>query len=123
MMDLKQMLELLPPMGDASRHVYVAGPYDQGDVAINVKRAMDAGTRVMDAGFIPFIPHLTHFFHMSRRRSRTEWLTFSASWLLRCGAVYNYDPHLPSEGRDLELELARWYGIPIVESTLDLCKD
>lgn len=41
--------------------VYVAGPYTNGDVAVNVRTAYEAADRLADLGFAPFVPHSTHF--------------------------------------------------------------
>ena len=121
-MELKAMLDLLPSLNDNSLYVYVAGPYTQGDMAVNVGYALDIGYRLMLEGFIPYIPHLSHFMHMLHPQPRDHWLILSAAWLNRCAVVFNQLPGAPSEGRDLELELARWHGIPIVETFSELRK-
>ena len=43
-----------------NKHVYVAGPYTGGDTNENVRNAVEAGQKLFDAGFIPFVPHLYH---------------------------------------------------------------
>lgn len=44
--------------------VYIAGPYTEGDVAINVRNAFEAANKLADLGFAPFIPHSSHFWHL-----------------------------------------------------------
>ena len=44
--------------------IYIAGPYTKGDVAQNVRNAIHAGNLAAHFGHTPFIPHLTHFWHM-----------------------------------------------------------
>jgi hypothetical protein len=41
--------------------IYVAGPISKGDVLVNVKRGIDAGTTLLAAGFAPMIPHLSYY--------------------------------------------------------------
>ena len=44
--------------------VYIAGPYTKGDVAVNVRNAISAAQTVFEAGHDPYVPHMTHFWHM-----------------------------------------------------------
>ena len=44
--------------------IYIAGPYTNGDVAVNVRTAYEAANQLADLGFAPFVPHATHFWHM-----------------------------------------------------------
>ncbi len=46
------------------KYIYIAGPYTLGDVAVNVRNAMMAGLDLMNMGFIPFVPHLSHWLHL-----------------------------------------------------------
>ena len=63
--------------------IYVAGPYSKGDVAVNVRNAIDYGMKLNDQGHYAVIPH--------------------------CHEVHQ----LPgkSSGADKEMELARSLGI------------
>ena len=101
--------------------VYVAGPYTLGDVAVNVRAAIDAGNRIMDAGHIPFVPHLTHFWHIVHPRPYEDWLAYDNHFVPLCQALVR----LPgdSKGADAEVALARGLLIPVfysVESFLDM---
>ena len=47
--------------------VYIAGPYSaktKAQVKLNVEAAMRAGAQLLRMGHTPFIPHLTHYFHV-----------------------------------------------------------
>ena len=91
--------------------VYIAGPYTKGDTAINVREAILAGDQIYSMGFIPFIPHLTHFWHIVCPRPYEQWLKLDIEWLLVCDAVLR----LPgdSSGADAEVLLATNSGIPV----------
>jgi len=61
--------------------VYIAGPYTIGDVAQNVRNAIEAGDQVLKLGHIPFIPHMMHFWHLLFPGPYEQWLQWDLSWL------------------------------------------
>lgn len=91
--------------------VYIAGPYSDGDVAINVRNAYEAADRLADLGFAPFVPHATHFWHMLFPRPYEFWLELDNQFLPLCEVVLR----LPGEskGADKEVDLAESLGIPV----------
>lgn len=91
--------------------VYIAGPYTKGDVALNVRAALQAASDLRDAGYAPYVPHLTHFWHMLFPRSYESWLDQDNQYLPVCEALVR----LPGEssGADKEVALARSLGIPV----------
>lgn len=91
--------------------VYVAGPYTTGDVAVNVRNAIEAGNELADAGFVPFVPHLVHFWHMVYPRPYEFWTDWDNQFLPHCDALLR----LPGEssGSDAEVVLAESNGIPV----------
>jgi len=98
--------------------VYIAGPYTKGDVAINVRNAIEAGDELLERGFVPFIPHLTHFWHMLFPKPYEKWLQYDNQWIGSCDCLLR----LPGEsnGADLEVEFARKRGVPVYTSIEDL---
>lgn len=95
--------------------IYIAGPYTNGDVAVNVKKAIEAGDFVCRyLGHAVFIPHLTHFWHMLIPGDYEFWLRVDVEWLEVCDAVLR----LPGEskGADREVKLARGMGKSIYTS-------
>lgn len=88
--------------------VYIAGPYTLGDVAQNVAAAIEAGNAVMNAGHTPFVPHLTHFWHLLYPHPYETWLAYDNMWLIVCDAVIR----LPGKslGADQEEQLARQWA-------------
>jgi hypothetical protein len=104
--------------GEAMIKCYIASPYRKGDMALNVKRQMDTADELMNAGFCPFTPLLTHFQHIAHPRPESDWLEQDREWVLVCDALLR----LPGEsvGADGEVDLAFKRGIPIFYSIQDL---
>lgn len=98
--------------------IYVAGPYSQGDVAINVRKAYEAADRLASLGFAPFVPHSTHFWHMLFPRPYDFWLELDNQFLPLCEGVLRL-PGL-SRGADKEVNLAKTLNIPVFTDIGDL---
>jgi hypothetical protein len=96
------------------QRIYVAGPCSKGDVAINVRNALEAADELATLGFAPYVPHLTHFWHMLFPRPYEFWLELDNQYLPYCDALLR----LPGEssGADKECELAHSLGIPVFDS-------
>ncbi len=96
------------------KKIFVSGPYTKGDVAKNVKIAMDITNYLMDKGFAPYCPHLTHFLHMNNWQPYEKWLQLDCEYLVVCDAVFR----LPGEsaGADKEVLLANERSIPVFYS-------
>ena len=94
-----------------SLRVYVAGPYSKGDVAVNVRNALLAAEELVKIGHVPYVPHLTHFWHCVFPHVYEFWLEFDKEWLRRCEVLLR----LPgdSSGADKEVALAHELGIPV----------
>jgi hypothetical protein len=91
--------------------VYIAGPYTKGDVAVNVRNAIHAADQVWDLGFAPYVPHLTHFWHLISPKPYEEWLKIDAVWLDVCHYFIRLEGE--SAGADVEEAVAREKGIPV----------
>jgi hypothetical protein len=91
--------------------VYVAGPYTQGDVVVNVRNAILAGDQLLEAGHFPYIPHLMHFWHLVTPHEYERWIAMDLEWLPVCEALVR----LPgaSSGSDGEVDAAQRLGIPV----------
>lgn len=91
--------------------IYIAGPYTKGDVAQNVRKAIFAGDQVAERGHVPFIPHLTHFWHMLHPHAYEFWLEQDLAWLKECDAILR----LPGEsaGADSEVDYMESIGKPV----------
>ncbi len=93
--------------------VYIAGPYTGGDQVLNVRAAIAAGQAVLDAGHIPFVPHLYHLWHTIYPGGYEQWMTLDFAWLAKCDIIIR----LPGEssGADREVEAAREQGLDVIE--------
>ena len=95
------------------KRIYIAGPYTQGDVAINVRNAYAAADRLANLGFAPFVAHHTHFWHMLFPRPYESWLELDLEFLPCCHALLRLPG--PSSGADGEVAAAKSLGIPVFE--------
>lgn len=98
--------------------VYIASPYTLGDVAVNVKRQIDVADELMNNGFTPFVPLLSHFQHMVHPRPYNDWLINGMEWVKSCDCVLRLDGKSP--GADKEVALANEIGIPVYHSIAEL---
>jgi nucleoside 2-deoxyribosyltransferase len=100
--------------------IYVAGPYTNGDIVINIREAIAEGNILLEYGFIPFIPHLTGFWHMLFPNTYDTWMEYDAEWLKSCDALLRIDGI--SAGADVEVRLAEELGIPVFYDRASLGK-
>ena len=90
------------------RRVYIAAPYTSGDVAINVFNAIEAAAYLFQKGHWPYVPHLTHFWHMMFPEFPEPyecWMALDLIWLEQCNALVRL--HGESVGADREVQRAR----------------
>jgi hypothetical protein len=106
------------PQKDAQMKIYIAGAYSKGDVAQNVRDAIQAGDYVSRFGHFPFIPHLSHFWHMLAPHEYEFWMKQDEVWLRQCDAVLRIDGE--SAGADKEVEIAKEIGLPIYHSVFEI---
>lgn len=92
--------------------IYIAGPYTRGDIAENLRRAVAMADVVLAAGHVPFVPHLTHLWHLISPKPYETWLQLDLAWLDQCQVLIR----LPGEshGADAEVAYAKEHGIPVV---------
>lgn len=98
--------------------VFISGPYTLGDTAVNVKKAMDLADTLLDLGFAPFCPHLTHFLHINKPRPYEDWLKLDIVYLNSCDAIIRIPGE--SSGADKEVIFAEKNGIPVFYHLSDL---
>ena len=91
--------------------IYIAAPYSLGDVVSNVRFACEVGDKILAKGHIPFIPHLSHFWHYLSPKSYEEWLRIDQAFIPRCDALLRMNGI--SKGADLEVKQAKECGIPV----------
>ena len=92
--------------------VYVVGPYsaeDESEIEHNVDAAIRMGEHIAEAGFVPFIPHLFHFWGRCYPHEYEFWMMQDIEWLKVCDAILR----LPGESRgaDREVGIAQDLGL------------
>jgi len=102
----------------SGRKIYVAGPYTGGNSLTNTQKAIVAGNQLADLGFVPFIPHLVHWWHRYYPRDYEYWIDWDNQWLPHCDGLLRL-PGL-SKGSDAEVELATSLEIPVFYNILDV---
>lgn len=101
------------------KKIYVCGPYTIGDVTENVKLAMDLTNELINLGFAPYCPHLTHFLHMNNHQPYEKWIELDLEYLKICDAVLRIPGK--SLGAETEVDFAIKNSIPVYD-TLDELK-
>ena len=101
----------------AKNSVYIAGPYSDNNI-IGMRNAIHAGNRIMELGYVPFVPHLTGFWDFYSSKPKHIWMKYDLHWLEKCDAVYRISGN--SEGADIEVNHARLCNIPVFTSITNL---
>lgn len=91
--------------------VYVAGPYTKGDVALNVREIIEVAEKLIEMGHTPFVPHLTHLWHLMSPHHHEYWMELDTVWLEQCEALVRVPGD--STGADRELAHAADLGLGI----------
>jgi Domain of unknown function (DUF4406) len=115
------------------KKVYIAGPISRGNLAENLRQALQAYAAIVRAGDAPYLPHASLFSSadvgyvglVNRWElgaivkhpplpgvSEERWMGVSIEWLMSCDLLVR----LPgkSAGADREVEMARQVHIPTV---------
>lgn len=92
-------------------YIYVSGPYTQGDALQNVHKAIDAAEQLIGLGYTPFVPHLSHFWHMIHPHPWEFWIEQDLAWIARCDGLLRLPG--PSKGADIEVARAIELGLPV----------
>jgi hypothetical protein len=96
---------------NSPRTVYIASPYSIGDAAVNVRVQIDAANELMDKGFIPYAPLMSHFHHFVHPRSHAEWMRIDLVWVSMCDCLLRLPGE--SDGADREVRYAESLGKPV----------
>jgi hypothetical protein len=100
------------------RKIYIAGPYSNGDKRMNVLNAIDCAEELVRRGFVPYIPHLSHFWDIIVSHPYEFWLKYDLEWLNMCDALLR----MPGEsgGADKEVKFAKEHNIPVYYSVEEM---
>ncbi len=105
-------------LGASVKKVYIAGPYTKPDPCINTKESIDVANRLMELGFVPFVPLLSHFWHTMTPKPYGVWLAYDLEWVGACDALLRTPGD--SSGADLEVAHAIKIGVPVFYDILAL---
>lgn len=97
--------------------IYVAGPYTS-DPQGNTERAIDIGQELLDRGYAPMVPHLTHYWHARHANDWQAWMDLDLPWVAAADAVLRLPGQ--SDGADMEVRTAHRLGIRVFYSVEDL---
>ena len=97
---------------------YVAGPLTAGDPVLNVRTAVEAAQRLLEAGLVPFVPHLSMFWHLVCPNGYETWMGMDLAWLEACDVLLRLPGRSP--GADREVVRAFELGLPVYTSVDDL---
>ena len=106
--------------------VYIASPYSHGWMPTNLRLQFDTANELIDHGYYPYVPLLTHFMELYTHRTEQHWLKQDFVFLKTCDAVLRLKPvdengkEIPSTGADQEVALALKEGIPVFYSIEEL---
>lgn len=91
---------------------YVAGPLTHPEPMENTHNAIRISTVLLDSGVVvPFVPHLTCFWHLITPRDYETWLAYDLEVLHRCDVMLRIPGD--SEGATREERYAAGQKIPI----------
>lgn len=96
--------------------IYIAGPYTSAPEE-NVRKALSVADELLDRGFVPFIPHLAHWWEQLSPKDYETWVDYGLKWLEVCDCLYRIQGESP--GADGEVEHARKLGLPIFATVED----
>ena len=82
--------------------IYIASPYTQGDTALNVRDQIAAAECLREAGALPFVPLLSHLWHLMSPHPYNYWIEMDMDWLHHADAVLRL--HGDSAGADAEVQ-------------------
>ena len=99
--------------------VYIASAYTKGDVAVNVRNVIEVADYLLNRGHIPYVPHLTHFWHLVSPKAVDIWYDYDMNFLehwAECVLRLEND----SVGADNEVKRANELGLPVYFNITDL---
>jgi nucleoside 2-deoxyribosyltransferase len=91
--------------------IYLAGPLTRPCPMHNTHAAVKAADRLLEAGHVPFVPHVTVIWDMISPHHYEEWMSYDFAWITKVDALVR----LPGEssGADREVVFAKERGIPV----------
>jgi hypothetical protein len=101
--------------------VYIASAYTKGDQAMNTKFQIDIFNILLDLGFCPIVPLVSHFLHLVHPRPYEDWIKYDNALLPLYDCCLKFE-HIPSSGADGEEEQFLQMGKRVFKDIFDLCE-
>lgn len=96
-----------------ARYVFISAPFTSNP-AHNIHDVIEVADKLIDRGFIPFIPHLYITYDMVSPKHYECFMQLCVAWLLKCDAVIRLPGGSP--GADREVLWAEEHKIPVFSS-------
>jgi len=84
-------------------YVYIASPYTVGNKEKNVWKSIEVAEELIEIGYVPFLPLLSHYWHIGSPHDYDYWMELDTDWLLKCDLVLR----LPGESKGADQEVKR----------------
>lgn len=101
-----------PTASDPLTLVYLAAAFTKPDPIENTHAVIKIADAVLDAGFIPLIPHLTLAWHLVSPKRYETWLEYDRQLLMRCDVLLRIPGY--SQGATQECTFADELNIPVI---------
>lgn len=92
--------------------IYIAAAYTQPDPVQNTHTVIRIADALLDAGFMPLIPHLTLAWHLVSPKPYDTWLAYDRHLLARCDVLLRVPGY--SLGATQECTFADELAIPVI---------
>lgn len=101
--------------------IYLASPYSNGDKQTNVDTQRRIAHVLLDLGYCPVVPLLSHYLEEYRARPWEDWMQMDFELIRRCDALLR----LPGEskGADMEVALAQQLKMPVFYTINEMLED
>jgi len=90
---------------------YISSPYTLGSEGENVRISLKVADELINEGFAPFAPLLSHFQHMMFPQDYEVWMSLDLEWIGACDCLLRLSGE--SAGADRGVEFARSNEIPV----------
>lgn len=100
------------------KYGFVSGPLTSGgDRISNIRKAVKAGASLLEAGFVPYVPHMHDAWELVDPMPYEAWMRLCFKWIEKCDFVLRLDGH--STGADREVRYAKDLGKPVFTSVAE----
>jgi Domain of unknown function (DUF4406) len=67
--------------------IFIAGPYTSGNLDTNVQKAINAAEQLAQNDFVPYVPHLSRYWHDEYNHPKEFWMKVHQEYIFRCDAM------------------------------------